>query len=65
MAKKKLTKQKPAAIESAAAFRDSLVPRADKMEHGKYPLWYGWAICEAYMAGYRAALAVREKDAAT
>lgn len=37
--------------DAAAAFRDQLVPRADKLEHGAYPLWYGWAIVEAFLAG--------------
>ncbi len=38
-------------LEAATAFRDQLVPRADEHAHGTYPLWHGWAIVEAFLAG--------------
>lgn len=38
-------------VAAAVAFRESLVPRADRMEHGQYPLWNGWAIYDAFVAG--------------
>jgi hypothetical protein len=31
-------------------FRDTLVPRADHM-NGAFPMWYGWAIMDAFLAG--------------
>jgi len=31
-------------------FRDSLVPKADA-ERGGSPLWHGWAIMDAFLAG--------------
>lgn len=36
-------------IQAAAAFVDSMAPRADML--GPYPLWHGWALREAYLAG--------------
>lgn len=32
------------------AFRETLVPRADQMRAG-CPLWHGWAIMDAFLAG--------------
>lgn len=37
--------------DAAVKFRDSLVPKADQMVHGKFPLWHGWALYEAFIAG--------------
>lgn len=31
-------------------FRDTMLPRADSDFHGA-PLWYGWVIMEAFLAG--------------
>lgn len=39
---------------AAAAFRDSLITRADGWDRDVYPWWHGWAIHEAYMAGLKA-----------
>jgi len=50
-----MTKKRKAAandrLGAACAFRETLIGRADKLEHGEYPLWYGWAIIEAFQAG--------------
>lgn len=32
------------------AFRNTLVQRADADHHGA-PLWYGWALMDAFLAG--------------
>jgi hypothetical protein len=37
--------------QAAVAFRESLIERADKLEHGRYPLWHGWALYDAFLAG--------------
>lgn len=37
-------------LEAGAAFRETLVSRADA-HHGPAPLWYGWAIMDAFLAG--------------
>lgn len=43
-------------VRSAAyAFVSSLIPRADRMDHSS-PLWYGWALREAFIAGHHHAL---------
>lgn len=39
------------ATVAAVAFRDRLVPKADLLAHGVYPLWLGWALIEAFLAG--------------
>lgn len=36
-------------IEAGDAFVKSLVPRADASN--PYPLWHGWAIMDAFLAG--------------
>lgn len=36
---------------AAYVFRDSLVSMADQMAHGLYPMWYGWALVDAFIAG--------------
>jgi hypothetical protein len=41
----------PALAKAADAFRSSLLSRADGMEHGLYPLWHGWALFDAFVAG--------------
>ena len=41
------------------AFRDTLIPRADSAN--PFPLWHGWAIMEAFLAGAKYA---RQKSAA-
>lgn len=37
-------------LQAGDAFRASLVPRADAMQ-GSAPLWHGWAIMDAFLAG--------------
>jgi len=37
-------------LKTGNAFRDSLVPKADDNRSGA-PLWHGWAIMEAFLAG--------------
>lgn len=41
------------------AFRDTLVPRADSDSHGA-PLWHGWAIMDAFLAGIDHARSIKE-----
>lgn len=49
-----MSKQKPERpiedLEAGNAFRDSLCARADAYA-GEYPLWHGWAIMDAFLAG--------------
>jgi hypothetical protein len=40
-------------IREADAFRDTLITKADA-HNGPYPLWHGWAILDAYIAGVMA-----------
>lgn len=40
-------------IAKAYQFRESLKPRADSW-NGPAPMWYGWAIFDAYIAGLKA-----------
>jgi len=37
-------------LEAANSFRESIVSRADDLRDGA-PLWYGWAILHAFLAG--------------
>lgn len=37
-------------IQAGNTFRDTLVPRADSMS-GHAPLWHGWVIMDAFLAG--------------
>ena len=37
-------------IEAGDAFRETMIPRADAINLGA-PMWYGWAIMDAYLAG--------------
>jgi len=38
-------------INAGDAFRNTLLPRRDIVDGGECPLWYGWAILEAFLAG--------------
>lgn len=50
----------PDSVRKAAwDFRETMIPKADAF-HGSAPLWYGWAIFDAYVAGI---LAERERCA--
>ena len=45
---------KPALEELAAAdafVQTIMVPRADQPAYGPYPMWYGWALRDAFYAG--------------
>lgn len=37
-------------LQAADAFRNTMVPKADAMNHDA-PLWHGWAIFDAFLAG--------------
>lgn len=37
-------------LNAGESFRQSLVPRADEIRHSA-PLWHGWALMEAFLAG--------------
>lgn len=41
-------------IEAGDAFRKHMVPLADSQDASGAPLWYGWVIMTAYLAGLRA-----------
>lgn len=45
--------ERVADCDAANEFRNSLLARADVLH--PYPLWHGWAIYEAYLAGLMAA----------
>lgn len=38
-------------INASDAFRNTLLPRRDAVTDGGYPLWHGWAIMDAFLAG--------------
>lgn len=40
-----------ALMDAAYAFVDGMVPRADVLHNHTAPLWYGWALREAFIAG--------------
>lgn len=40
-------------LKAADEFVATLVPRADDMKGGYYPLWHGWALRDAFYAGVR------------
>lgn len=40
-----------AVVDAAYAFVDSMVPKADVVHNHTAPLWYGWALREAFIAG--------------
>lgn len=37
-------------LEAANTFRNTMIERADSWHHDA-PLWYGWAIFDAFLAG--------------
>ena len=37
-------------LKAAADFVNTMVPKADK-QNGVFPLWYGWALHDAFWAG--------------
>lgn len=43
------------------AFRNSLVAKADE-HHGESPLWYGWALMDAFLAGLDHARAQKKRE---
>ena len=40
-----------ALMDAAYAFVDRMKPRADVIHNHTAPLWYGWALREAFIAG--------------
>ena len=40
----------PEEIEAANTFRESMIPRADA-HFRSHPLWHGWSLMEAFLAG--------------
>lgn len=39
-------------LQAAMSFVETMVPRADDHDfNGVYPLWYGWALQDAFWAG--------------
>jgi hypothetical protein len=48
-------------IDLAYDYVDSVVCNADRMD-GPAPMWYGWAIREAFIAGYKAAKTPNQED---
>jgi len=52
-------------LSAAYQFRESLLPRADEHAHGQYPLWHGWAIVEAFEAGWKFAREQQSKKEPT
>jgi hypothetical protein len=42
-------------FEAARGFLASAAARCDAVERGAYPLWYGWALLEAFVAGWKMA----------
>lgn len=48
-------------IDHAHAHVETMVAKADGF-HGPAPWWYGWAIRDAFMAGWRAALSGERPD---
>lgn len=41
-------------IKAGSAFRESLLTKADAVSSSGAPMWHGWAIMDAYLAGVRA-----------
>ena len=37
--------------DAAFAFVTAMVPRADDTAMGGYPMWFGWALYDAFIAG--------------
>ncbi len=44
-------KERPEDVDAAYAFVDSMVSRADA--NNPYPMWHGWALRDAYLAGIK------------
>jgi hypothetical protein len=42
-------------LHQAHRYVESVVPTADATAHWNSPAWHGWALREAFLAGYRAA----------
>lgn len=38
-------------LAAGHALRETLVPKADGFANGHAPLWHGWALMEAFLAG--------------
>lgn len=38
-------------LKAGDAFRDTLLDRADGYDEGEAPMWFGWAIMAAFLAG--------------
>ena len=49
-------------LRAGDAFRDSAIERADRIEAGVYPLWHGWVIMDAFLAGIDWARRAREDE---
>jgi len=43
-------------LTRANEFVLAMQDRADQALDGHYPLWHGWALCEAWLAGHAAGL---------
>jgi hypothetical protein len=44
-------KHEEALLVAGDAFRATLIPRADLMREGHFPMWHGWALMDAFIAG--------------
>lgn len=50
---------------AADKFRETVVPRADGYSAwGRFPLWHGWVIVDAYLAGLKAGREERNDEQA-
>jgi hypothetical protein len=49
-------------LQAGNAFRDTLVSRADGFANGHAPLWHGWALMDAFLAGIDYARAINAHD---
>lgn len=38
-------------IQASEAFRETMIPKADHVRHSGVPMWFGWVIMDAYLAG--------------
>lgn len=48
---KKATKRPIEELNAGDAFRKSMLPKADRLDPGGYPVWHGWVIMDAFLAG--------------
>lgn len=48
-------------LQAADEFRSTMVARADENRHGA-PLWHGWAIFDAFLAGLDHARALQREQ---